>query len=68
MQKDVQVQKEKLQERKRAAIKTVQAFTQCSGADAIHQLDALLTKIAAEPTYKALLDEVQTREPSGAAR
>lgn len=64
--KDVKVMKEKLEERKRAALKTVTAFTRCVGSDSINQLDALLVRIKGDPVCVDWYNKVEIeREVSG---
>lgn len=64
--KDVKVMREKLDERKRAALKTVTAFTRCVGSESIHQLDALLVRIKGDPVCADWYNKVEIeREVSG---
>lgn len=52
--KDVKVTIEKIEERKKAALKTVRAITKCPGSESISQLEVLMQKINGDASLAAM--------------
>jgi len=62
---DVKVNKEKAEERKRAALKTVRVFIRIPGSEDIHRLTTLRDRVSCDPKFSEMFNETPDRDESG---